>query len=326
MRRPSEVTPQVWYGGGLTAVACLLAGLAIVLEAEQLMPGMNFGQLFSYQLATYGNTLLAVATAIYLANLWFRAEAVGRWGSRLAAAGAAVVLAGSFTHWYEMERVLPRELAGAANLYGALLVVSAITVLAYLGVEHAYRNRSAGAVFMPIIMSAVATEIWLLSHGQGLPSADTLSLIGYWMDARTLAAVIGFAAFAVTAAAGVGYLLRYRAEEHGESGGLALRVLPNLWHMYGLMFSGLAVGLPVFAVATALGAASAHHALGSVWAGGPAQAWVAAVFVVYGALTFGQRYLSGPRLAWWSVVGFGAASCLMLGLGVASIGSLASAA
>lgn len=290
------------------------------------MPGVNFGQLLSYELATYGNTLLASATAIYLANLWFHAEAVGRWGSRLAAAGAAVVLAGSVTHWYEMERVLPREMAGSANLYGALLLVSAMTVLVYLGVEYAYRNRSAGAVFMPIIMSAVATEIWLLSHGQGLPGAEALSLIGYWTDARTLAAVIGFAAFAVTAAAGLGYLLRYRAEEHGESRGLALRMLPNLWHMYGLMFAGIAVGVPVFAVATVLGAASAHHALGSVWAGGPAQTWVATVFVVYGALTLGLRYLSGPRLAWWSVVGFGAAAFFMIGLGVVSFGPLAAVA
>lgn len=320
------MSPQVWFGGGLTAVACLVAGLAIVVEAEHLMPGMNLDQLLSFELATYGNTLLASATAIYLANLWFRAETVGRWGSRLAAAGAAVVLAGSLTHWYEMERVIPGEGAGQINFYGMLLGVSAITVLLYLAVECVYRNRSAGAFFMPIIMCAVATEIWLLSHGQSVPSFDPLSLAGYWMGARTLAAVVGLAAFAVTAAAGVGYLMRYRAESNGDARGLVVRVLPDLWSMYGLMFAGLAVGLPVFAVATVLGAAGAHGAGHSYWTVGPVQAWVVTVFVIYGALTLGQRYLSGLRLAWWSVVGFGAAAFLMLGLGVVPLGPLSAGA
>lgn len=312
MQRVARTFHYFWYGSALLIIAALIGGGVAFIETGRLAAGMDPRQLLSFELATYGNTLLAAATSIYLANLWFGSETVGKWGSRLAITGATLVLAGFFVHWYEMGRLIPERARASMDLYGMLLLASAVTVLAYLAVESAYRNRGAGAFFMPIILCAVATEIWMLSHGQGTPHQEAVPLLDYWVGARMLAGFIGFTAFAVTAAAGAGYLMRYRAEAADDSKGLVVRLLPNLWQMYGLMFAGVAVGVPVFCVAIALGAAWTYDAWGSYWMGDSRQAWAVVILLVYSGLFAGVKHLSGLRFAWWSVIGFAVAGFAML--------------
>lgn len=312
MRGTTLTFRYFWYGSALLGSALLIGGSVAFVETGRLVAGVDLRQLLSFGLATYGNTLLAAATSIYLVNLWFSSEMVGKWGSRLAIVGATLVLAGAFVRWYEMDRLFPAGGRLPMDLYALLLLVSAVVVLAYLAVEAAYRNRGAGAFFMPIILCAVAVEIWMLSHGQGTPHQEAVSLVDYWAGARMLAEFIGFAAFAVTAAAGAGYLMRYRAEAADDSKGFVVRRLPNLWQMYGLMFAGVAVGVPVFCVAIALGAAWTYDAWGSYGMGVPQQEWSIVVLLVYSALFAGVKRLSGLRFAWWSVIGFSAAGLVIL--------------
>lgn len=328
MRGTTLIFRYFWYGSALLGSALLIGGGIAFVETGRLVAGMDLRQLLSFGLATYGNTLLAAATSIYLANLWFGSEMIGKWGSRLAVAGATLVLAGFFVRWYEMDRLFPEGGRLPMDLYGLLLLVSAAVVLAYLAVETAYRNRGAGAFFMPIILCAVAAEIWMLSHGQGTPHQEAVSLVDYWAGARTLAEFIGFTAFAVTAVAGAGYLMRYRAEAADDTKGFVVRRLPNLWQMYGLMFAGVAVGVPVFCVAIALGAAWTYDAWGSygMGMGVPQQEWSMVILLVYSALFAGVKRLSGLRFAWWSVIGFAVAGLVMFGLGIVTPGQVSSGA
>ncbi|MHB8166877.1 MAG: hypothetical protein ACYDDT_08925, partial [Sulfuricella sp.] len=94
------------YWVGLLFVTLGIAGMAVFIEAGKLTQGMPFEQLLSYKLIAYANLLLIGSGLFYLAHLWFTAEAVGKWATGLATAGAIGVSAALLARWFETYRVL----------------------------------------------------------------------------------------------------------------------------------------------------------------------------------------------------------------------------
>ena len=292
-----------------------IAGMAIFFEADKLTPGMPFEQLLSDKLISYANLLLIGSSLLYLAHLRFTAEAVGKWATGLATAGAIGLSAALLTRWFETYHVLEQGHAPISNLYEVTVLFSAITVVVYLAMESVYRTRSAGAFVMPIVLSAVLFEIWLAANGQANPSNLMPALKSYWMHAHVLTNFIGYGAFAVAAGAGAMYLVRARAERRGRPVA-ALRVLPGLQQIDDLIFKAIAVGFPVFTLATILGAAWAYEAWGGYWSWDPKETWALIVWLVY-ATYFHLRYVKGwegTRMAWWAILGFGVTLFCFLGV------------
>lgn len=311
-----ESPPMFLYWVSLLLIVLGVAGMAIFYEGDKLTQGMPFGQLYSYKLITYANLLLVGSALLYLAHLRFSAAAVGKWATGLATAGAIGVSAALLTRWFETYHVLQEGHAPISNLYEVTALFSVITVITYLAMESVYRNRAAGAFVMPIVLSAVVFEIWLAGNGQAAPSNLMPALKSYWMHAHVLANFIGYGAFAVAAGMGVMYLLRARAEKRGRSDAFFLRALPGLRQIDDLIFKAIAIGFPVFTLATILGAAWAYDAWGGYWSWDPKETWALIVWLVY-ATYFHLRYVKGwegARMAWWAILGFGVTLFCFLGV------------
>lgn len=313
---PATEPSPLLYWVSLLFITLGIAGTAVFLEADKLTQGMPFERLLSYKLTSYANLLLAGSGLLYLAHLRFTAEVVGKWATGLATAGAIGVSAALLARWFESYHVLQEGHAPITNLYEVTVLFSAITVVLYLAMESVYRTRSAGAFVMPIVLSAVLFEIWLVSNGQANPSNLMPALKSYWMHAHVLANFIGYGAFAVAAGAGVMYLLRARAETRGRPDAFAVRALPGLQQIDDLIFKSIAVGFPVFTLATILGAAWAYEAWGGYWSWDPKETWALIVWLNYAAWLHMRliKGLRGPVLAWWAIVGLLVTAFAFLGV------------
>ncbi|MCW8918112.1 MAG: c-type cytochrome biogenesis protein CcsB [Gammaproteobacteria bacterium] len=316
---PSRLAPPggVWgYWLGLLILTLGLAGLAITAEADRLIPGMPFDQLLSYKLTGYANVLLAAATLVYLAHLWFTAPAVGKWASGLATAGGVGLLVALLTLWFETHQVLEEGHVPISNLYEVTIFFTALTTLIYLILESYSRNRHAGAFVMPIVVAGIGFELWLVSQGSAGPQNLVPALKSYWMHAHVLANFIGYGAFAVACGGGVMYLVRHRAEAQGRTAGVAIRVLPGLDETDTLMYRAIAIGFVTFTIATILGAAWAYDAWGGYWSWDPKETWSLIVWITY-AIYLHLRFVkgwAGTRMAWWAILGFAVTLFCFLGV------------
>jgi cytochrome c-type biogenesis protein CcsB len=290
----------------LSIVMLCVTGLAIYFEAGRMISGTPLEGLMSYQLTSYSNLLLAVSTVLYIAHLRLTTATVGKWATGMAMLGVVGALGGLLTRWFEVHQV-PRALQlAASSLYEVTILFSAVTVMIYLAMEFAYRNRSAGAFVMPIVMCAVGFEIWLVSNGQASPHAQVPALKGYWMNAHILANFVGYGSFAVAAGMGAMYLLRDGAESAGRKDVFPLRVLPGLCQIDRLIFRAIAIGFPVFTLAMVLGATWAHEVWGRYWSWEPKETWTLIVWITY-AVFIALRLTNGwagVRMAWWAILGF----------------------
>ncbi|NMM05010.1 c-type cytochrome biogenesis protein CcsB [Polaromonas sp.] len=298
--------PAVVFWIGLAVVALGLMILVEYLATRTSRLGMPFERLVSYQLVSYANLLLIGSTILYLSHLRFTSERVGRWASGFATVGAICLTLGMLVRRVEAFYVHPVGQAPIAGLYEVMSLFSAITVVIYLVMEKVYRTRSAGAFVMPIVVSAVLFEIWLVSNDQAAPDYQVPLFKSYWIHAHVLTNFLGYGAFAVAALLGGVYLLRHRAERHGVTEGFAMRSLPDLWKIDRLIHQAILVGFPLFTFATILGAVSAYEVWGRFWAWDPKETWALVVWLTY-AFYFYLRYVnhwSGMRAAWWAIIGF----------------------
>jgi cytochrome c-type biogenesis protein CcsB len=295
------------YGIALLIVMLCVTGMAIYFETGRLVTGTPLEGLVSYQLTSYSNLLLSVSTVLYIAHLWFISATVGRWATGMATLGAVGVLGGLLTRWFEVHRILREAQLMPSSLYEVTMLFSAVTVLIYLAMEFAYRNRSAGAFVMPIVMCAVGFELWLVSNGQASPHLLVPALKSYWMNAHILANFVGYGSFAVAAALGGMYLLRHGAESAGRTDAFPLRVLPGLCQIDRLLFRAIAVGFPVFTLAMLLGATWAHEVWGRYWSWEPKETWTLIVWGIYAVFLYLRlaNGWAGVHMAWWAVLGFG---------------------
>lgn len=281
---------MLWAGG----MPFYFRDVAALLETGSSLPG-------TYRMATAANTLLAVSTALYVANLWLESRRLGLFASGFAAVGALGLLVDVAVRMFSLD-LTGRVVGGVDSAeYEAVALWVALATLAWLAVERMFRIQPVGAFVMPVIMCGVVTEIWLINSstaGSGL--AVFSGLAAYWGQAFVLAQFIGYGAFLLAAGLGVLYLL-FRDWEPREA---ATRRVTERWWLYEMMVAALSVGLPVFAVA---GIMLVGRWLDSGQGVGGA-AWVALVLGIYGVLSWVlfRRPPAGERLAWGSILGFGA--------------------
>lgn len=216
---------------GTALAVALLAGCALArfLPDDAATESASAG----FHWVTYANTALAASMAMYTTHLWLRTELVGRAATALATVGALGVLAGL---------ALGALQTGAARigLYEGTALFSSAAVLAYLCLERAYRNRSAGIVVMSAVMLAVLCEMWLIVHGLAAPGRPPDGLAAYWEAAHRFAVSLGYCALALAGGLAAVGLARRSSGEARES--------------VATLFAVLSVGAPVLLLGVCMGA------------------------------------------------------------------------
>ncbi len=292
-----------------------ISGLSIFSLTDTLTPGIPLTELLSYKFTGYSNLLLIASSLVYIAHLKFQDSSVGKWASGLAAAGMSGIFVALLTRWYESYQILEEGHVPISNLYEVSLCFTALTVTVYLILESLYRNRSAGAFVMPIVLGAVGLQEWLVATGYADPNELVPALKSYWMHAHVLANFIGYGAFAVSAGAAVMLLVRQQLEKHGKTDGI-IKSMPPLSIIDDLMYRSVAVGFPVFTLAVILGSAWAYYAWGGYWSWDPKETWSLIVLLVYAAFLHARfmRGWAGIKMAWWSLLGFSVTLFCFLGV------------
>jgi hypothetical protein len=302
-----QTSPGILFLAALVVVALWFSGMPFFLQEARLL--ISSGPRSSnFWLITLGNTLIATATVLYVANFFLTLKTVWPWASRLAAGGAGLLIADIILQVFGLGRVSANVLESYLALYNLVSVIVPMAVIWYLVIEHAHRRSAAGAFVMPVILCLIGLEMWLIAERAGDPSLILSGFVSYWGQAYLLAHVIGYGAFVLAAMAGMLYLVRYQLDTRGRPYPAAARFLPDSWRAQTLILSCLGVGVPVFVLAlffaTGWGLGAAAWKI-IAWLKG---LWILTVLGFYGGLLYvlHTRSMPGHRMAWWSVAGLAA--------------------
>lgn len=306
---PAELTVSrslLLEWASIMALIAGFSGFAIFFETNQLSPGQPLNDLLSYKLIHLANIFLVVASIMYLVHSWDSRVTIGKWATTITTMAAIVMGVAFFTRWFETYQVLEEGHIPLSNLYEVTLFFTLLTVIIYLIMERFYQSKAAGVFIMPIVLSSIGLQLWLESSGQANPNELVPALKSYWMHAHVLANFIGYGAFAIACAVGVMYLFRARAEEKHYLQQSFARHLPDLNIIDDWIYRAIAVGFPVFTLATILGSAWAYYAWGGYWSWDPKETWALIVLFCYAGFLH-ARFINGLRgkpMAWWAILGF----------------------
>jgi cytochrome c-type biogenesis protein CcsB len=193
-----------------------------------------------------------------------------------------------------------------SNMYESMVFFAWSIMLIYLVFEHLYGYRAIGAFVAPLGFLGIA----VVSFNPRI-SADLQPLVpalqSNWLTAHVVTCFFGYAAFAVSFAISLMYLFRRGAAE-GKGAAKEQGLLPPKKVLDELSYKAVAVGFPLLTLGILTGAAWANYAWGTYWSWDPKETWSLITWLVYAAYLH-ARFTAGwkgNRLAWLSVVGFGA--------------------
>jgi cytochrome c-type biogenesis protein CcsB len=237
----------------------------------------------------------SVVYALYLAASklrWLGFVATG-----VCLAGFLVNTAAFAVRWVETHQV-GFGYVPLSNMFESMVFFAWGIMLVYLIFEWAYGVRALGVFVAPLgvisialvsLNPAISTEIQPL-----VPALQS-----NWLTAHVVTCFIGYAAFAVGFGVSIAYLVKGKKGEG---------VLPARKVLDDIAYKSVAVGFPFLTLGILTGAIWANYAWGTYWSWDPKETWSLITWFVYAAylharFTAGWR---GVRLAWLSVVGFGA--------------------
>ncbi len=198
--------------------------------------------------------------------------------------------------------VLFRVLASGSapsNMYEfSLVFVFAITLI-YLLFERAYGVKQLGAIVMPVALG-MALYVWSLPVEMRevnplIPALQNQPL----MTAHVSLAIFAYAAFAVSFAAAVFFLIAQRWR---------VSWLPSAEMLDDIAYRAVTIGFPMMALVLILGSVWAYQAWGAYWSWDPKETSALFLWLVYGVYlhTRSLRGWRGTRSAVILILGFAA--------------------
>lgn len=237
----------------------------------------------------------SVSMFIYFLTFWKRTGILASAGNVFLLAGFGFQLAGLVL------RGLNAHFMPITNIYESLNFFSAAIVLAFLIVEHRFRNRAFGVFILPVVFLLMAFSSLPATPKDIVPLIPALQ--SQWLVWHVVLSFIGEAAFAVAFGAGIMYLLRERAAE----GSFTARTFPDARTLDLVTYRAVAVGFPIFTLgALVFGAVWAKYAWGDYWTWDPKETWALITWIIY-ALFLHARIIKGWKgrvTAWIAVAGF----------------------
>jgi cytochrome c-type biogenesis protein CcsB len=194
--------------------------------------------------------------------------------------------------------------APLSNLYESLIFFAWTIALIYLFIEWRYQNRVIGTFCAPLAFLTMAYASLSPNVSDRIQPLIP-ALKSNWLIAHVITCFIGYGAFAVAFGVSIMYLIKSRKGE--DESGLVGRfpstaVLDELTHQLGMFgFLFLSAGIIT-------GAVWANSAWGRYWGWDPKETWSLITWFIYAALLHARmmRGWRGRRIAWLSIVGFGA--------------------
>ncbi|UCD56982.1 MAG: c-type cytochrome biogenesis protein CcsB [Candidatus Hydrogenedentota bacterium] len=242
-------------------------------------------------LVNYSFLIFIIASFIYAVNNFTKRERLskilGYAGSLSLFLGFLLITWAIFVRWHQAQR------PPFSNMYESLILFAWSIALIYLALELIYGIRIAGAFAAILAVIAVAAASFFDDTIEALVPA----LQSNWLLYHVLTCFVGYAAFAVSAAASVVYLiLKARGKipnpevasprETAEAPRELIRVLQSFNYeavRFGFLFLGIGI---------ITGAIWANEAWGTYWSWDPKETWSLITWIIY-AIMIHFKYVSG---------------------------------
>ncbi|MDW7710000.1 MAG: c-type cytochrome biogenesis protein CcsB [Deferrisomatales bacterium] len=250
-------------------------------------------------------TLFNVAMVLYLvASVLYALHLATRQNRTIGLAATAACLAGflvnsgAFVVRYLESHQLGHAYMPLSNMYESKVFFAWCIVAVYLLFEWKYRTRTLGAFVAPL--GALAIAIVSLNPRISPDLAPLVpALQSNWLTAHVVTCFIGYAGFALSFAVSIVYLFRGDGTEGP---------VPSRKVLDDVSYRAIALGFPFMTLGILTGAIWANYAWGTYWSWDPKETWSLIVWFIYAAFLH-ARFTAGwkgNRLAWLSIVGFGA--------------------
>lgn len=254
--------------------------------------------------------LVILVTFLYLGNsvlyiiyMAFRYERIGKVATSLTGLTFLLHTAAIILRWIESYQIGMGR-APLTNMYESLVFFSWCITLIYLLWERKLPARAVGAFILPFSFFFIAYA----SLAPGVSSQiDPLipALQSNWLYAHVITCFLSYAAFAISCALSIIYLVKLSAQKAEAEGD---NLLPGLENLDGLIYKTIAAGFPLLTIGIITGAAWANYAWGSYWSWDPKETWSLITWFIYAVFLHARfrREWRGKRSALLSIIGFGA--------------------
>ncbi len=178
-----------------------------------------------------------------------------------------------------------------SNMYESLILFAWSIAFIYLILEFVFKLRVAGVLAAILTVSSIAAASFFDSSIEALVPA----LQSNWLAWHVLACFVGYAAFAVSAAASVLYLIlkltgkAAKMRDEQSSTGTAGEILEA---MKSFNYEAVRFGFLFLGVGIITGAVWANEAWGTYWSWDPKETWSLITWIIY-AIMIHFKYVSG---------------------------------
>jgi len=226
----------------------------------------------------------------------------GRLATYVTLGGLTVQTFAIILRWVESYR-LGIGHAPLSNLYESLIFFTWTIVLLYMIVELRTKTRTLGAFVTPLAFFALAYASFspgMESHIQPLIPA----LKSNWLVAHVITCFFGYAAFGLSLALSIMYLIKRLENAHSTS--IFLKLIPRPGILDELNYQMVIIGFLMLTLGIITGSVWAHSAWGSYWTWDPKETWSLITWLVFASVIHSRmvRGWRGKRISILCIIGF----------------------
>jgi cytochrome c-type biogenesis protein CcsB len=262
--------------------------------------------MLSSAILSYITFVYFAAFFLYLLMMVMGKEYFGRVATFVTLGGLIIQTLAMILRWIESYR-LGIGHAPLSNLYESLIFFAWTIVVLYMVIELKTKTRTLGAFVTPLAFLALAYASFspnIQSHIQPLVPA----LKSNWLIAHVITCFFGYAAFGLSLALSIMYLIKLL--ESPRTKNIFLRLIPRLNLLDEVNYQMVVIGFLMLTLGIITGAVWAHSAWGSYWTWDPKETWSLITWLIYASVIHSRmvRGWKGKKISILCIIGF---SCVM---------------
>lgn len=262
--------------------------------------------MLSSAILSYITFVYFAAFFLYLLMMVMGKEYFGRVATFVTLGGLIIQTLAMILRWIESYR-LGIGHAPLSNLYESLIFFAWTIVVLYMVIELKTKTRTLGAFVTPLAFLALAYASFspnIQSHIQPLVPA----LKSNWLIAHVITCFFGYAAFGLSLALSIMYLIKLL--ESPRTKNIFLKLIPRLNLLDEVNYQMVVIGFLMLTLGIITGAVWAHSAWGSYWTWDPKETWSLITWLIYASVIHSRmvRGWKGKKISILCIIGF---SCVM---------------
>ncbi len=259
--------------------------------------------MLSSTILSYITFVYFAAFFLYLLMMVMGKEYFGQVATFVTLGGLIIQTLAMILRWIESYR-LGIGHAPLSNLYESLIFFAWTIVVLYMVIELKTKTRTLGAFVTPLVFLALAYASFspnIQSHIQPLVPA----LKSNWLIAHVITCFFGYAAFGLSLALSIMYLIKL-LESPGTKN-IFLKLIPRLNLLDEVNYQMVVIGFLMLTLGIITGAVWAHSAWGSYWTWDPKETWSLITWLIYASVIHSRlvRGWKGKKISILCIIGFG---------------------